>query len=98
MVTQYDEKGKIFTTVITKKPVEVIIQTTIHKIIGFVHYRPDNRLIDELNAIDTFLAVTNGKIFDLNGDLLYQADFLTINIRHILWVVPAMETKQGMEK
>jgi len=98
MVTQYDEKGKIFTTVITKKPVEVIIQTTIHKIIGFVHYRPDNRLIDELNSVDTFLAVTDGKIFDLSGELLYQADFLTINIRQILWVVPARETKQGMEK
>ena len=28
MVTQYDDKGKIFTQVISKKPVPVIIQTT----------------------------------------------------------------------
>jgi len=94
MVTQYDDKGKIFTTIITKKPTEVMINTLLHKITGVVHYRPDNRLIDELNSTNQFVAVTNGKVYDQNNNLLYQSDFLTINTSQIIWVIPINELKQ----
>lgn len=97
MVTQYDEKGKIFTTVITKKPVEVIIQTSVHKIIGLVHFRPDHRLIDELNSVDRFLAVTDASIFDMNDKLIYNANFLTVNIGQILWALPSSELKKDLD-
>ena len=93
MVTQYDEKGKIFTSIITKKPAEVIIHTLLHKITGVLHYRPDNRLIDELNSTNLFLAVTNGKVYDQNNNLLYQSDFITINTNQIIWVIPFDELK-----
>ncbi len=95
MVTQFDDKGKIFTTVITKKPIDVVIQTLTHRIIGKVFYRPDNRLIDELNTDNIFLAVTNAKILNDEGEILFTSDFLTININQIIWILPVEEIAQG---
>lgn len=97
MVTKYDEKGKIFTTVITKKPIEVIIQTSVHKIIGSVYFRPDHRLIDELNSVDRFLAVTDARIFDMNDKLIHNSNFLTVNIDQILWALPSSELIKDLD-
>jgi hypothetical protein len=44
-----DEKGKIFTEVVTKLPVVVMIQTVIHRLHGNIHIRPDERLKAELD-------------------------------------------------
>lgn len=95
MVTQFDDKGKIFTTVITKKPIDVVIQTQTHQITGKVFYRPDNRLIDELNANNIFLAVTNAKILGSKKEVLFTSDFLTVNINQIIWILPVEEIAEG---
>jgi len=44
-----DEKGKIFTEVVTKLPVPIMMQTTTHRVLGNIHVRPDQRLKDELD-------------------------------------------------
>lgn len=88
MVTQFDEKGKIFTSVITKKSIKVLIQTQKNRITGTVFYRPDDRLIDELNKTETFLAVTDAKILDENNNSLFEAKFLTVSIQQIIWILP----------
>lgn len=93
MVTQYDEKGKIFTQVISKKPVAVIIQTSTHMIRGTVHVRPTERVIDEMNLSAQFIAVTEARVLDAQGSQIYACDFLTLNKNEIIWIIPDDEVQ-----
>lgn len=88
MYANFEEKGKIFTAVITKQPVEALIQTTQHLVRGYVHIRPQERVKDVINQDETFLAVTSAKIYDNSGKTVYQAKFIAINRAQILWVLP----------
>lgn len=91
MVTQYDEKGKIFTQVVEKHPIEVMIQTPHNIIQGIIHVRPGMRVKDELNGQEHFLAVTSAVICDHANNELYQTGFMVVNVEHILWVIPKDE-------
>jgi len=91
MVTSYDEKGKIFTQVISKHPVDVTIQTAQNIIRGAVHVRHDARVKDELNSQDRFLAVTDAVVYNHQQEELYKTSFLVVNIDHIIWVIPEEE-------
>ena len=92
MVTQYDEKGKIFTQVISKDPVEVVIQMNENLIHGTVHVRRDTRLKDELNGIgDRFFAVTEAIVYNMQREELYRCNFLVINIDQVVWIMPKEE-------
>ncbi len=94
MYSQFEEKGKIFTNVVTKKPALVRIQTTIHMIQGKVHVRPDERLKDELNQNEMFIAVTDASIFDCQGNLLYKTGFLAVNREQIIWLFQEEDTSE----
>lgn len=94
MYPDYDDKGKIFTQVITKKPVDVIIQTTSHQITGKLHIRPEDRIKDELNSNEQFLAVTDATILDDKGNPLHQCSFLSINRSHIIWLIPIEDPEE----
>ena len=89
MVTSFDEKGKIFTPVISKKPIPVIIQTTLNRIEGKIYVRPDERIKDEIDRQETFLAVTEAKIFSLSDEMLYSAGFIAVNRQQIVWILPS---------
>ncbi len=91
MIRDFDEKGKIFTNVVSKIPVDAIIQTRTHQIQGEVYIKPDERLRDELNRSEQFVAVTNAKIFDANSNPLFECQFLTINKDQIIWLIPAKD-------
>jgi hypothetical protein len=91
MVTQFDDKGKIFTQVISKKPVAVVIQTILNTIRGTIHVRPTERVIDELNHSQPFLAVTEANVIAADGSVAYSCNFLTLNTDHIVWIIPADE-------
>jgi hypothetical protein len=88
MVTQYDDKGKIFTQVISKKPIPVIIQTETNVIRGTVHVRPSERVIDELNISNQFIAITEARVMNMEGSQVYTCDFLTLNKEQIIWIIP----------
>ncbi len=94
MAIRFDEKGKIFTDVITKETVAVVIQMVGFIIHGNVYVRPDERLKDELNSNEQFLAVTEAVVFDAFGTEKYHSDFLSVNRDHIIWVIPANEMVQ----
>lgn len=95
MLTHFDEKGKIFTQVISKKPVSVIIQTAQSRIIGEIHIRPDDRVKNALdNDSETFLAVTNATVYTIAGDILYHTSFIAVNQKHIVWVIPQENLNQ----
>ncbi len=99
MYTQFEEKGKIFTQKITKEQKKVIIQTSQQKIIGTIHIQMDNRLIDELNDSNKFLAITEASIFDFENNMIHQSNFLSINTDQIIWVLPVEdEIKEGIEE
>jgi len=91
MFTQFEEKGKLFSNVVAKKPVKVQIQTITHIIYGTVHIRPDNRIKDEINQTETFLAVTNVKVFDLNKNPIQECKFIAVNRSQIIWLIPEDE-------
>jgi hypothetical protein len=83
-----DEKGKLFTEVVTKIPVQVTVQTTTHQLIGNIHVRPDQRLKDELNGEEPFIAVTDASILDADGKIVLRTNFLAVRRDQIVWVMP----------
>lgn len=86
--TQVDEKGKIFTPVVTKQPLAVTIQTDLHLIRGNVYIKPDERLKDALTADDPYLAVTDARVFNKENEQVYHCNFMTLNQAHIIWLIP----------
>lgn len=88
MQIEYDEKGKLFTEVIAKDKIWSHIQTETHVIHGYVHVRIGDRLSDELNKENNFLAITEAEIYSLDGQQLYLTSFLAVNRAHIVWLMP----------
>jgi Family of unknown function (DUF6812) len=89
MSTYYDEKGKIFTDVVTKEPVHVVIQTTtMQRIHGMMFVSPDERVKDELNHDERFLAVKDASVHDHQGNLIHQCAFIAVNRDQIAWLIP----------
>lgn len=86
MQTTFDEKGKIFTEVVKKRPVDVHIQTANNLIRGKFHVRLHERIKDELDKSSPFVALTDARIYDLKGGLLYDCSFLTVNHHEIVWL------------
>lgn len=95
MYTQFDEKGKIYTQVVQKTPVSVLIQTTRQLIRGKVHIRPDARVKDELDQNENFLAITEVEILDEQGEVLRNTPFLAVSRGQIIWVMPLDATQTG---
>jgi hypothetical protein len=88
MTIEYDDKGKFYTDVITKVPVSALIQTTTHLIRGHVHVRKGDRLKDELERDEAFLAVTNLTVLGAGDETLYTAPFMAIRRAQIVWIMP----------
>ena len=88
MTIEYDEKGKRFTDIVTKRAVYATVQTITHLVRGYIHVRRDQRIKDELDLDETFLAITDVTMLAADGQVLFQAPFLAINRDHIIWVLP----------
>jgi hypothetical protein len=96
MTIEYDEKGKRFTDIVTKRPVYATVQTTRQLLRGNIHVRRDQRIKDELDLDDKFIALTDVSILGDNEQVLFQAPFLAVNRSQIIWVMP--EQKQSGEE
>lgn len=96
MTIEYDEKGKIFTDIVTKIPVFVTLQTTTHLMRGHMHVRRDQRVKDELDQDEKFLALTDVQVQGPDGQTLFHAPFLAVRRDQIVWVMP--DTQGGMSK
>ncbi len=95
MINDFDDKGKIFTNVITKLPVEVLIQTATHLIRGNVHVRPDERIKDEIDRNEHTLAVTNATLYSLAGEVVYKVKFMALSRHQIIWIIPIEELEES---
>ena len=88
-----DAKGKYYTTHVSKQSVDVTVRVQDSIIQGTLHLAPDNRLKDELNTSETFLAITNAQIWEVNGaQPLYATQVLMINKDQIAWIFPREKT------
>jgi hypothetical protein len=88
MTIEYDDKGKIFTEIVSKVPTPATIQTTTHLIRGRLHVRKDQRIKDELDLNENFIALTDVSVLGPDGQTLFQAPFLAVRRSHIVWVIP----------
>ena len=88
MTFEYDEKGKIFTDIVTKVAIPARIQTTTHMIQGQIHVRRDQRIKDELDSNESFLALTDVSVLGPDGQVLFHTPFLAVQRAHIIWVMP----------
>ncbi|MCB0118691.1 MAG: hypothetical protein H6634_14960 [Anaerolineales bacterium] len=98
MAIEYDEKGKYYTNVIHKVAVPSIVQTTNNLIRGFIHVRNDERLKDELENNETFVAVTDANIYNAEGQVIYSSPFIALQKNQIVWVMPLDEEKTDTEQ
>lgn len=98
MNIEYDDKGKFYTDIITKNSVPATIQTVTNRLHGNIHVRQDQRLKDELDIPEKFLAVTDVTVFAADGQILYQSRFLAIHRDQIVWVLPDGELAEEQEK
>ncbi|MBC8506733.1 MAG: hypothetical protein ISR58_16725 [Anaerolineales bacterium] len=94
MSMHVDHKGKYFTDIISKDVVRTIIQTLTVRIVGDIYVRPGERLKDELNRSERFIAVTEAVVLNVRGEEIYSSDFLTVNLDHILWLSPASKAEE----
>lgn len=93
MTIEYDEKGKVFTDIVTKVSTFVTIQTTTHMMRGHMHVQRDQRVKDELDREENFLALTDVHVQGPDGQTLFHAPFLAVRRDHIVWAMP--EPKAG---
>jgi len=98
MTIEYDEKGKIFTDIVSKVAIPAVVQTTQHLIRGNVHVRQDERLKDELDRDELFLAMTEANIIGADGQVTHESRFLAVRRAQIVWVMPARETQETGEQ
>jgi len=94
MTIEYDEKGKIFTDIVSKVAVQVTIQTTTHMMRGQMHVRRDKRVKDELDINEHFLPLTDVSILGPDGQALFQSPFMAVQRSHIVWVIPERDQSE----
>jgi hypothetical protein len=88
MSISYDDKGKIFTDVVAKEGIHALIQTSTHLIRATLHVRHGERVKDELDRDEPFLALTGVSILGPGEKILHQAPFLAVQRNQIVWVLP----------
>jgi len=95
MTFDYDDKGKFYTSIISKETTKARIQTTAQIIEGDVHVRRECRLKDELDNGELFLAVTDAHVFNTNGDELFHTAFIAVRRDQIIWVTTLKDLIKG---
>jgi hypothetical protein len=94
MTIEYDEKGKFYTDIVKKLPVPVVIQTATHLIRGSVHVREGERIKNELERTEAFLAVTNAAVYSAGDKILFTVPFMAVQRAQIIWIMPVDEESQ----
>ena len=94
MTIEYDEKGKFYTDIVKKLPMSVVIQTVTHLVRGSVHVRQGERLKNELEQDEKFLAVTNAVVYNADDKVLFAVPFMAIQRAQIIWIMPVDKEAQ----
>jgi hypothetical protein len=94
MTIEFDDKGKIFTDIVSKVPVQVVVQTTLQLLRGRMHVRRGERIKDELDRDELFIAMTDVEVVGLEGQVLFQSPFIALRRNQIVWVMPENEDQE----
>ncbi len=94
MTIEYDEKGKFYTDVVKKLPISAVIQTATHLVRGLIHVRQGERLKNELERDEKFLAVTQATVHGVDNQILFTSPFMALQRRQIVWLMPVDEEGQ----
>ena len=76
---------------IKTEAVPCTIMTTSGLMEGELHKRGTYRVIDELNTVNAFIAVTNVKIHSSKPARIYETDFVALRADQIIWVRPVAD-------
>jgi hypothetical protein len=98
MSIHYDDKGKFFTEVVSKEAMPVLVQTPTNRIRGNIYVRPGERIKDQINQEEQFLAVTEAVVFDLSGEEIYRGDFMLVNREYLVWLLPEDQMRRPKPK
>jgi hypothetical protein len=82
---------KYYSDKINKVSVSVIIKTDDNIIIGDLHIRPQNRIMDELCFAEQYLALTDAVVYESSGKARFKTRFMTVNTSKIVYVIPKDE-------
>jgi len=94
MTIEFDDKGKIFTDIVSKTEIAAVVQTTQHLVRGNIHVRNDERLKDELDRDELFLAITDASVHGAEGQELHRTRFLAVRRTQIVWVMPLDDAEE----
>lgn len=94
MDTRIDHKGKLFTERISKLRVAVVARTASEFVHGVACLTPDNRLKDELNGSELYLAILDAEVRDgTDQQVLYRTPVVLLNKQQVSWVAPVGDAK-----
>ncbi|MGB8646914.1 MAG: hypothetical protein WCF84_16880 [Anaerolineae bacterium] len=95
MDQRFDEKGKYYTTRIHKRSAPVQALVNGMRISGMIHLLQDNRIKDELNNGEHFIAITQAEIRDLStGVVVAKDETAIVNKDHVVWIIPREEAQE----
>jgi hypothetical protein len=94
MTVEYDDKGKFYTDIVKKIPAPVVIQTSTHLVRGFVHVLEGERLKNELERDEKFLAVTSASVYGADDKVLFTVPFIALQRAQIIWIMPVDKEAQ----
>jgi hypothetical protein len=96
MDSRIDHKGKYFTEHISKLRVSVVARAGDEFVHGVACLTPDNRLKDELNGSELYLAILDAEVRDgTDQRVLYRAPVVLLNKQQVLWVAPLEDAQRG---
>jgi hypothetical protein len=75
-------------TYVKKYAIPCTIMTTAGLLEGELHKRGNQRIIDEMNTANAFIAVTNAKFQLGEPTLILESNFLILRGDQIVWVRP----------
>jgi uncharacterized protein DUF6812 len=76
--------------------IEAFIRMRDQIVMGRLHAEPGKRLKDEMNHTSTrFIAITDARVYDTSGQLLYETAFLLLANEHIVSVTPRGSVTAG---
>jgi hypothetical protein len=89
MDERVDAKGKFYTPRVTKSSVPIIARVADTIIKGKMNLMPDNRLKDELDSDEAFVAITEAEVLDAHTErVLFRVEVVIVNKQSIAWIFP----------
>ncbi|MBI5304283.1 MAG: hypothetical protein HY868_19275 [Chloroflexi bacterium] len=99
MPLEVDDKGKYFTERISKRGLLVTLSIRGTRAQGTMYLSRDNRLKDEWNNAERFVALTDAKIWSADGArLIRETGLLIVNKDQVDWICPDEPESESKDK